>query len=293
MTTETALPDGANPFLGPGGVDREIIQRCIHCGFCITSCPTYSLLGSEMDSPRGRIYLMRLMVDGEMEATDTVIKHLDRCLDCRACETACPSGVSYGRLIGAAREGLEKVRRRPLGERLLRRFLFRWLLPSRPLLTLAGALTRLYQRTLLGPIVRAIGLVPRKLVRLEPMMPDAPGFTQMFPLLAEVPAVSEERRRVAFLGGCLQSVLFGEVNRAAVRTLAANGVRVIFPRGQTCCGALQAHAGARETARELARRNIGAIDPDAFDAIVLTVAGCGAMLHEYAELLEDDPAWAG
>jgi len=294
MTSDITVPFqlSANPFLGPGGVDRDIIQHCIHCGFCTTSCPTFAIMGNEMDSPRGRIYLMRLVVDGEMEASETVIKHLDRCLDCRACESACPSGVSYGKLIGAARAGLEKVRKRSLGERILRRFLFRWLLPNRPLLNFAAALTRLYQSTILGALVRWLGLIPQKLVCLEPMLPEAPEVGAMMPLPPEVPAVGEERHRVAFFGGCLQSALFGDVNRAAVRTLAANGVRVIFPREQTCCGALQAHAGDRETARELARRNLEAIDPDAFDAIVLAVSGCGAMLHEYAELLEDDPAFS-
>ncbi|MEE8248265.1 MAG: 4Fe-4S dicluster domain-containing protein, partial [Alphaproteobacteria bacterium] len=227
-TTETAA-GALNPFLGLDGVDRSIIQKCIHCGFCTTSCPTFALLGNEMDSPRGRIYLIRLVVDGEMEASETVIKHLDRCLDCRACETACPSGVAYGELIGKARAGLEKIRERPLGQRLLRRFLFRWLLPNRGLLILAAMMTRLYQKTFLGPAVRALGLVPENLVRLEPMMPEAPEVSSMMPLPADIPPIGEERGRVAFFGGCLQSALFGEVNRAAVRTLAANGVRVLFP----------------------------------------------------------------
>ncbi|MFP6867886.1 MAG: heterodisulfide reductase-related iron-sulfur binding cluster [Nitrospinota bacterium] len=295
MTARSAVSpaQGANPFLGPDGVDREIIQRCIHCGFCMTSCPTFAVLGNEMDSPRGRIYLMRLVVDGEMEATGEVIQHLDRCLDCRACETACPSGVSYGKLIETARAGLEKVRGRPLGERALRRILFRWLLPNRPLLVLAAAITRLYQKTMLGSIVRGLGLIPARLARLEPMMPEAPEVSAMMPLPPEVPAAGEEKYRVAFFGGCLQSALFGEVNRAAVRTLAVNGVRVVFPREQTCCGALQAHAGDRETARILARRNLDAIDAAEYDAIVLAVSGCGAMLHDYADLLADDPAYAG
>jgi glycolate oxidase iron-sulfur subunit len=298
MTAETAPPAEAapaaynNPFLGIDGVDRSIIQKCIHCGFCMTSCPTFAILGNEMDSPRGRIYLIRLVADGEMEASATVIKHLDRCLDCRACETACPSGVAYGDLIGAARAGLEKIRERPAGERLLRRFLFRWLLPNRELLIFAAMMVRLYQRTFLGPAARALGLVPENLVRLEPMMPEAPEVSHMMPLPSEVPPIGEERGRVAFFGGCLQSALFGEVNRAAVRTLAANGARVVFPQAQTCCGALQAHAGDREWARELARRNLDAIDPAAYDAIVLAVSGCGAMLHEYADLLAGDPAYA-
>ncbi|MEK6710291.1 MAG: heterodisulfide reductase-related iron-sulfur binding cluster [Nitrospinota bacterium] len=283
---------GANPFAGPLGPDREMIQRCIHCGLCTTSCPTFALLGNEMDSPRGRIYLMRMVADGEMAVNETVLKHLDRCLDCRACETACPSGVRYGSLIEAAREGLEQVRGRGLGARLLRRLLFRWLLPSRALLGLAGVATRLYQRTFLRPLILNLGLLPPKLARLEPLMPEAPPILSMLPLPAEVAAAGEERFRVAFFGGCVQAALFGDVNRAAVRALAANGARVIFPGAQTCCGALQAHAGDRGTARLLARRNLDAIDPGQYDAVVLAVSGCAAMLHEYGGLLAGDPAYA-
>jgi glycolate oxidase iron-sulfur subunit len=292
MAIEVASLDtlGLNPFQGPGAPDREIIQRCIHCGFCMTSCPTFALLGNEMDSPRGRIYLMRMVADGEMAATETVIKHLDRCLDCRACESACPSGVEYGKLIESARASLEKVRRRPVGVRLLRRVLFRWLLPSRALLYAAAVGMRLYQKTVLRKIVHGLRLVPARLARLEPLMPEAPELKAMRSLPDEVPAVGEEKYRVAFFGGCIQSVLFGDVNRAAVRTLAANGVRIILPHKQTCCGALQAHAGDLDTARVLARRNLKAINPDEYDAIILAVSGCGAMLHEYGDMFEDDPA---
>ncbi len=287
-----AFPEYENPFVGPTAPDRRMIQRCIHCGFCTTSCPTFTLLGNEMDSPRGRIYLMRMVADGEMAPNESVIKHLDRCLDCRACETSCPSGVPYGSLIEAAREGLEKVRNRPLAVRMLRRFLFRGLLPNRALLNLAGAATRLYQTTPLRALVRRLGLLPRKLAALEPMMPEAPPLSSMQALPPEVAPLGAEKHRVAFFGGCIQSTFFGDVNRAAVRVLAANGVRVVFPAAQTCCGALQAHAGDRETARALARENLDAIDAGGFDAVVLAVSGCGAMLHEYQELLAGDPQYA-
>lgn len=286
------FPEYENPFIGPDAPDRRMIQRCIHCGFCTTTCPTFSLLGNEMDSPRGRIYLMRLVADGEMAPNETVMKHLDRCLDCRACETSCPSGVPYGSLIEAARASLEKVRERPLSARMLRRILFRWLLPSRTLLNLAAAAARLYQTTILGRLVRGMRLLPKKLAALEPMMPAAPPLSAMRSLPPEVAPVGEERHRVAFFGGCVQSALFGDVNRAAVRALAANGARVVFPAAQTCCGALQAHAGDRETARILARENIDAIRAEEFDAIILAVSGCGAMLHEYQDLLADDPLYA-
>ena len=287
-----AFPGYENPFTGPDAPDRRMIQRCIHCGSCVTSCPTFTLLGSEMDSPRGRIYIMRLVAEGEMAPDESVIKHLDRCLDCRACETACPSGVPYGSLIEAAREGLEKIRKRSLPVRVFRRFLFRWLLPNRTLLRLAGAAVRLYQATFLKSLVRVLGLLPRKLAELEPMMPEAPPVSSMRALPAEVAPVGEEKHRVAFFGGCIQSILFGDVNRAAVRALAANGARVAFPAAQTCCGALQAHAGDREAARILARRNIDAIDAAGFDAVVLAGAGCAAMLHEYGALLAEDPVYA-
>ena len=286
------FPEYENPFAGPGAPDRRMIQRCIHCGSCVTSCPTFTLLGSEMDSPRGRIYIMRMVADGEMAPDESVMKHLDRCLDCRACETACPSGVPYGSLIEAAREGLEKIRKRSFPVRILRRFLFRWLLPSRTLLNLAGMATRLYQATFLKNVVRGLRLLPKKLAELEPLMPEAPSVSSMRALPRVVAPIGDEKHRVAFFGGCIQSILFGDVNRAAVRALAANGVRVVFPASQTCCGALQAHAGDREAARILARKNLDAIDAEEFDAVVLAGAGCGATLHEYRDLLAADPVYA-
>ena len=270
-----------------------MIQRCIHCGFCGTSCPTFTLLGNEMDSPRGRIYLMRMVADGEIAPNETVMKHLDRCLDCRACETACPSGVPYGSLIEAAREGLEKVRKRPLSVRVLRENPFPLASAQQDVAQPGGrGHPRMYQTTFLKGMVKSLGLLPKKLAALEPMMPEVPPISSMRALPPEVAPIGEEKHRVAFFGGCIQSTLFGDVNRAAIRTLAANGVRVVFPAAQTCCGALQAHAGDREAARILARENLDAIDAGGFDAVILAVSGCGAMLHEYHDLLAGDPAYS-
>jgi glycolate oxidase iron-sulfur subunit len=262
------------------------IDTCVHCGFCLPACPTYVNLEDENDSPRGRILLMRSLLEGTLAPDDeSVNEHLDRCLGCRGCETACPSGVPYGHLLEAARATLAEAGRRPLVARLVLAVFGR-----KPLLRLA--LTG-------GRLLRATRL-PALLSRL----PGRAGFA-MAMLDATRPALggrvatgangrdTATRGTVAVLDGCVMEGLLGATNAATRRTLARNGYALVEAAGQRCCGALHAHAGDLGAARRLARANIAAFERSGAEAIAVNAAGCGAMMKEYGHLLRDDPAWAG
>ncbi len=274
---------------------QQDLDRCVHCGLCLNACPTYRELGLEMDSPRGRIYQMVRVAAGEAPIGSSYIEHIELCLACRGCESACPSGVQYGRLVEAARAQIETHRRRPHLERLVRWFVFSRLLPSRALLRFVGALLYIYQSLGLQALVRASGLLRLfgKLERIERLAPTAqmPTFFRHYGKV--FPAEGARRHRVAFLGGCAANVCFARLNEATVRVLQKNGCTVWIPSGQTCCGALHVHAGLRDQARRLARRNIDALLDGGWDAIITNAAGCGSTLKEYDELLEHDPAYAG
>ena len=270
----------------------ELYSRCIHCGLCLNNCPTYRLLGLESDSPRGRIHQMILVEEGRLKLGESFVRHIDLCLDCRACETACPSGVEYGKLVESARAQIERSYRRPLLSRLGRWLGLRQLLPYPARLAAFGRLLRFYQRSGLQRVARASGAwkLFGKLGQAEHLLPpmDEKFF---FSELGQVfPAAGKRRARLAFFAGCIAQVAFAELNRATIRVLQKNGCEVVVPAGQLCCGALHVHAGARDTARRLAATNLEAFLSDKFDAIVTNAAGCGSTLKEYELLFPaDDP----
>jgi glycolate oxidase iron-sulfur subunit len=276
------------------GLSVEGVDRCVHCGLCLAYCPTFSELGTEMDSPRGRIVLVKSLAEGRIRLTDSAVAHLDLCLGCRACETVCPSGVPYGQLIEAARAEIE--RQRPGG--LLRR-LFRWtnfsLLLAHPrLLRLAAAGLRFYQVSGLRALLRTSGLLrllPASLRHWEPLLPELPPAAARAPLPEVTSAHGARRARVGLLTGCIQQVAFGPQNRATARVLARNGAEVVAPRAQTCCGALHAHAGEHATALDLARRTIEVFEQANVEAVIVNTSGCGAHMKSYGLLLAGDPAW--
>jgi glycolate oxidase iron-sulfur subunit len=277
----------AGPAAGPRPFD---LDRCVHCGLCLNACPTYRELGLEMDSPRGRVHYMLLAAEGAIPIRGAYLEHLGLCLACRACETACPSGVPYGRLIEAARAQIEaKIRRRPWA-RLARWFLLDRLMTSPTLLRLAGNLLWLYQASGVQKVLRSRGL-PGALGQLESLAPPAERPFFFRHIGRTFPAEGPRRYRVAFLAGCVANVCFARLNEATVRVLQKNGCEVVVPKGQTCCGALHVHLGLRRQARRLARRNIEVFLAGGYDAIITNAAGCGSTLKEYPELFEDDPAW--
>ena len=279
---------------GGQGPAQSDLDKCVHCGLCLNACPTYRELGVEMDSPRGRIYQMNAVANGA-PITPSYIEHLGLCLACRGCETACPSGVPYGRLIEAARADIEARRRRSFWRRAAQKLVFERLLSSRTALQLAGGALYLYQASGLQRIVRATGVLKPfgALAEIEALSPRAevPFFYRNLGKI--FPSIGERHYRVAFLAGCVANVAFARLNEATVRVLQRNGCEVAIPAAQNCCGALHVHAGLKEQARALARNNIDAVSAEEFDAIVTNAAGCGSTLKEYGELLEDDEAYCG
>ena len=266
---------------------KELLSRCVHCGFCLPTCPTYAVLGVEMDSPRGRIKLMQTVWDGRIDvASAGFTQHIDACLDCRACETACPSGVEYGKLVEGARAELELARKRGPAARLVRWLAFRMLLPRPTVLALFARLSVVAKRLGAGAVLRTIGLG-----RLAGLLALVPSRASSRALPRTFAAQGDRRGRVGLFTGCVMRAAFADTNAATARVLARNGIEVVVPEVQTCCGALHAHAGAREDSRWLARRNIAALEALEVDAFIVNAAGCGAHLKEYGWLLKDDPAW--
>ncbi len=270
-----------------GAVRPDELSTCISCGLCLNDCPTFRILGDEADSPRGRIALIRTLVGSYSAPDASTGEHLEACLVCRACETACPSGVPFGRLMEGAREILRERAPEPRLARLVRRIGLGVLGDPRRL-ALAMRLLALYQRSGLQGLARRLGVIPAPLRAADALAPsriDAPF------ALEDAPAIGEERHHVAFFAGCVMRTAFGETDRATVRVLRRNGCRVSVPREQMCCGALHAHAGEGEAARRLARANVAALERSGAAAVLVNAAGCGAHLKAYDVVLRDDPAW--
>jgi glycolate oxidase iron-sulfur subunit len=270
-----------------------LMDKCVHCGFCLPSCPTYLLWGEEMDSPRGRIYLMRAASEGRADLSPSFVGHFDACLGCMACVTACPSGVQYGPLIERTRAQIERRHTRGLADRLFRSALFAVVpFPARLRFVLAPLVV-------LGGAARAIGRSPALAgwvpARLRAVLALAPPVT-LASLTAgppeRTPAAREVRAKVGLLAGCVQRIVFAHVNQSTINVLSAEGCEVVAPAGQGCCGALALHAGKLDDARAFARRLIDAFEHSGVERIVVNAAGCGSSMKEYGELLADDPEWA-
>jgi glycolate oxidase iron-sulfur subunit len=286
-------PVKASSFDPHHAPDKELLADCVHCGFCLPACPTYVLWGEEMDSPRGRIYMMQKAGEGNAPLDQTLRRHMDNCLGCMACMTACPSGVQYGKLIEDTRAQVERNIPRSASDWLFRKLLFA-IFPHPARLRALAAPMLLYQRSGLQALVRrsgALTLVPKRLAAMEALLPVVPsGFVTKMP--ARTAAAAPHRRRVGMLTGCVQQVFFPHVNAATARVLAAEGCEVIAPEGQPCCGALMVHSGLDEQAMAMARRMIDLFEQANVETIAINAAGCGSTMKEYGHLLRDDPQWA-
>ena len=295
QTYEEAHREFQKTLSGFSATDKpeyEDYSRCIHCGLCLNHCPTYRLWGREADSPRGRIRQMLLVDEGRLELGESFVTHIDRCLDCRACETACPSGVEYGKLVELTRAQIEQNYRRPWMSRLLRDLVYRRLLPYPNRIATLARLLRIYQKSGLEAAARGTGIL--RLLGLHVQTRLLPRIDSEFfysRLGKTFPAHGPRRARVALFAGCVAQVTFTALNDATIRVLQANGCEVVVPEGQLCCGALAAHAGVRDVARDLARANVDAFLRENFDAMITNAAGCGSTLKEYVHLFPAGDAW--
>ncbi len=292
---KTALPVVSEPHAA-AGIDYELFLDCVHCGLCLSACPTYAQLGTEMDSPRGRIYLMRAVTDGRVELTAPVRQHLDLCLDCRACESACPSGVQYGKLIEPFRVFMTQTQPQAGNLSWWQRLVLFHLFPYARRSRLALAPLRWLQRAGLNRLAEKIGLLrllPRRARQMQAMLPHLQPHYGRLPEV--LPAEGPRRARVALFTGCVADGVFPETNLATARVLQRNGCEVWVPRNQGCCGAIHYHSGHEAPAKEFAAANCVAFGPAAWamaasvDAVVVNAAGCGAMLKDYGHLMHDTP----
>jgi len=280
---------------GPGAFDdhkppsAELVADCVHCGFCLPSCPTYVLWGEEMDSPRGRIYLMNEGLGGE-PMTDSMVGHFDACLGCMACVTACPSGVQYDRLIEDTRAQVERRYERSTADKALRESIFA-LFPYPKRLKAARGPLRLYQKTGLPGALRRSGLLGRVSPTLAAMEGLAPSLGKREPVLERTSARGTRRGVVGMLLGCVQREFFPGVNAATARVLSAEGFDVIAPRSQGCCGALSSHNGREDEAKRFGRALIEEFEKAGVDALVVNSAGCGSAMKDYVHLFSDEPDW--
>lgn len=281
-------------FKGPDAPAESELYKCVHCGFCLQACPTYVETGLEAESPRGRIALMKAVNEGRIGVTDSVIAHWDLCIQCRACEVACPSGVPYGNLIEATMQQVASRRKPGIVSRTVASLALKQTLPNQGRLALLVGGMRLYQRSGLQNAVRKSGILnamPGNLGELESSMPQLP--TEVFRARGQVYAAQGERKtRVALLSGCVMPLVNGPQMNAVVRVLTRNGCDVEITRGQVCCGAINSHVGDLETARTLARRNIDAFLGSGVDAVAVASAGCGSRMKEYGHLLRNDRRYA-
>jgi glycolate oxidase iron-sulfur subunit len=291
MTDPTTTSAHATAFDAHHPPSDKIIDTCVHCGFCLPACPTYVLWGQEMDSPRGRIYLMKLASEGAAAINPQWVSHFDSCLGCMACMPACPSGVDYGKLIEATRAQIERKHKRSIGEKLHRQFILSTFTRPDRLRLMRWPLLA-YQKSGLQTLVRRAGLLkllPKEMQAMEALLPNLSASDAV----AEItPAQGQKRLRVGLLLGCVQREFFPQINAATARVLAAEGCEVIAPQEQACCGALLVHAGEEEAALALARQTIDAFERANVKIIVTNAAGCGSNLKEYGHLLRDDPRYA-
>jgi Fe-S oxidoreductase len=301
--TSNTAPDAQPQFraqipLTPVHLDHERMMDCIHCGLCLSQCPTYAEEGVEADSPRGRIYLMRALAEGRVEAKPDIVEHFDLCLGCRACETACPSGVQYGHLIEGTRAHLREHYKRPWKQRAIG-WAIESTFPYPERLDLAMLPIRILRNTGIMSVLHKSGFM--KLLgnagEMERMLPPLPPFRSRLKLPEQAPARGEQQAKVGMITGCVMPVMQTHVNEATMRVLTKAGCAVDAPRGQACCGALHAHSGDLAKAKELAKHNIELFEKweqghGELDAVVINAAGCGAALKEYEGWLQDDPAWA-
>ncbi|MFB2879915.1 (Fe-S)-binding protein [Floridanema aerugineum] len=269
----------------------KLIDTCVHCGFCLSTCPSYRVIGKEMDSPRGRIYLMDAINEGEAPLAEGTVQHFDSCLGCLACVTTCPSGVQYDKLIAATRPQIERNYSRSLPDNLYRKLIFN-LFPYPQRLRVLLAPLLLYQKLGFPKFFRATGLLNKispRLGAMESLLPDVTVKSFVNTLPEVIPAKGEKRYRVGVILGCVQRLFFSKVNEATVRVLTANGCEVVIPKSQGCCAALPEHQGQKEQAQTLARQMIDSFAETGVDFMIINAAGCGHTLKEYGHILADDP----